>query len=55
MAILIKGVKMPAYCYECPLCYDNLCCMALNESFKDADGDLDFKRKDNCPLIEVTE
>lgn len=45
MSILIKGLKMPDYCDECPVEYDGMCCLC---SYADTE---DHKRRDDCPLV----
>lgn len=52
MSVLIKGMKMPKKCGDCP-CYDmdQDCC----EITFDAVSCLDISGQNNCPLIEVKE
>lgn len=57
MSVLIKGMKMPKNCNECPLCFYEgqaiYCCRALPAI---EDGEIlkpwKNKRKD-CPLVEI--
>lgn len=58
MSVLIKGIKMPKCCVDCPCFYDFISCQALPV------GDCDFsisefdeykERLPNCPLEEVDE
>lgn len=45
MSILIKGLKMPDYCDECPVEYDGMCRLC---SYADTEY---HKRRDDCPLV----
>ena len=57
MAVLIKGIDVPDFCFQCPLCHEDSSeewqiihwCMPLNDR---ADP---FKLRADCPLIEVEE
>lgn len=56
MSILIKGIKMPKCCADCPCFYDFISCQALFDGTDDfsMSGFDEFKeRLPNCPLIEV--
>ncbi len=56
MSILIKGIKMPKCCADCPCFYDFISCQALSDGTDDfsASGFDEFKeRLSNCPLVEV--
>lgn len=54
MSILIKGIKMPDNCYDCPLNYDYIDCMARNEETERVRVFLlNNERSPNCPLIEL--
>ena len=54
MSVLIKGVKMPKACYECPCQYDLISCQALDfESICEEGFDCTIQRLPNCPLVEV--
>ena len=54
MSILIKGMKMPKKCDECPLGYEEdikwYACSALGLSFRNPNGRI---YPDECPLVEV--
>ena len=56
MSILIKGIKMPKCCADCPCFYDFISCQALFDGTDDfsMSGFDEFKeRLPNCPLVEV--
>ena len=56
MSILIKGIKMPKCCADCPCFYDFISCQALFDGTDDfsMSGFDEFKeRLPNCPLAEV--
>lgn len=58
MSILIKGMKMPTRCWDCPMCYDMIGCSLTGERWwSDSHVYLDFspneERMCNCPLIEL--
>lgn len=58
MSVLVKGMKMPQNCYECPLCYDGMECLALQRNLDVEDEEnspLEYQRMEDCPLIEVTD
>ena len=53
MSILIKGMKLPSNCFECPLETDYGTC-GYYSFYVEAGHDSDYrKRRDDCPLIEV--
>jgi hypothetical protein len=53
MSILIKGMKMPETCCECPLETDYGTC-GYYSLFVEAGHDSDWKkRRDDCPLVEL--
>lgn len=56
MSVLIKGIKMPKCCADCPCFYDFISCQALFDGTDDfsMSGFDEFKeRLPNCPLVEV--
>lgn len=56
MSVLIKGIKMPKCCADCPCFYDFISCQALSDGTEDfsASGFDEFReRLPNCPLVEV--
>ena len=56
MGVLIKGIKMPKCCVDCPCFYDFISCQALFDGTDDfsASGFDEYKmRLPNCPLVEV--
>ena len=53
MSVMIKGMKMPKSCSECPLDYDEMRCNALNKNYEDED--YLKKRLPDCPLINLPE
>ena len=53
MSLLIKSMKMPKSCWDCPFLYDFLYCSirhCIKERYENED-----KRDKNCPLVEVPE
>lgn len=51
MSILIRGMKMPENCDDCPFNYDLMECMAALNKIR-----LNYeKRPEECPLIETKE
>lgn len=55
MSILIKGMKMPKSCVDCPMFdwdLEYLKCKA-NDEFFIAKGEWRTKRESTCPLIEI--
>lgn len=50
--IYIPGMKMPTACYDCPLCYDLICCLLIRISDSDTFNPWSG-RLPNCPLIPV--
>ena len=50
--IYIPGMEMPTACYDCPLCYDLICCLLIKNSDSDT-FDPCSGRLPNCPLIPV--
>ena len=54
MSVIVKGMKMPNNCYECPCCASDdwygYYCLLDDESRSACDG-----RPDWCPLVEITE
>lgn len=56
MSVLIKGIKMPKCCVDCPCFYDFINCQALFDGTDDfyMSGFDGYKmRLSNCPLVEV--
>ena len=47
MSVLIKGMKMPEKCGNCPISTNTRRCVILWQEFNPK------KRLDNCPLIEL--
>lgn len=51
-AIIVKGIKMPECCYDCPLCYDNYMCIVLGQRYFRLNGiNPNKERLKDCPLI----
>lgn len=53
---MIKGIKMPKCCADCPCFYDFISCQALSDGTDDfsASGFDEYKKRlPNCPLVEV--
>ena len=62
MSVLIKGMKMPKSCYECPMAIemdmqgDWYECNLLKKhfySFDDTADEEEYHRPKDCPLVEV--
>lgn len=56
MSVLIKGIKMPKCCADCPCFYDFISCQVLFEGTDDfsMSGFDEWKmRLPNCPLVEI--
>lgn len=56
MSVLIKGIKMPKCCADCPCFYDFISCQALSDGtddFSASEFDEFKERLPNCPLVEV--
>lgn len=56
MDVLIKGMKMPSNCDDCPLNYDSIDCMVADNALREkGSGDFlfDHERHPNCPLVPV--
>lgn len=57
MSVLIRGMKMPASCYDCDLCSESMdsernvywTCPVLNMDVEK------YERMEDCPLVEVPE
>lgn len=57
MSVLIRGMKMPASCYDCDLCFESMdsernvywTCPVLNMDVEK------YERMEDCPLVEVPE
>ena len=53
MSVMIRGMKLPDNCLECPLETDYGTC-GYYSLFVEADHDSEvWKRRDDCPLVEV--
>ena len=60
MSVIVKGMKMPENCGECPICrHDSMdgvqmeqCNLTL-DTFDSNDSVRWVRRADNCPLFEV--
>ena len=58
MSVLIKGIKMPKCCVDCPCFYDFISCQALPVGacdFSISEFDEYKERLPNCPLVEIDE
>lgn len=61
MDILIRGMRMPKNCSDCPLCYGMMECSVLGIKFFNAKEKVfDFytsctERHPNCPLVPIPE
>lgn len=55
MSILIKGMKMPSCCENCPCNDDDWRCGALGSTFDDLEIDRLEIKPSFCPLVEVPE
>lgn len=54
MEILIKGMKMPKSCFDCPFMYHRTLCAANAKLVFDDRNYSELKgRYDGCPLIEI--
>lgn len=56
MSVLIKGIKMPKCCADCPCFYDFISCQVLFDGTDDfsMSGFDEYKmRLPNCPLVEI--
>ena len=49
MSVIVKGMKMPLCCGDCPLCYDNMECEFVGDLHNIWEG-----RHVNCPLIAIS-
>lgn len=58
MGVLIKGMKMPESCFQCPFRIkinpDDICCRAMMREFEETWGSIVCRHID-CPLVEVKE
>ena len=56
MSVLIKGMKMPESCFQCPFRVkinpDDMCCRATMREFEETWGSIVCRHID-CPLVEV--
>lgn len=48
MSVLIKGMKMPKHCKDCPLRNDEDDCVVQEQHWKDWDD-----MRAGCPLVEI--
>lgn len=48
MGVYMKNLQVPKTCFDCPLCYDYLCCIVDEDLKAHA-----YDRHPNCPLIEI--
>ena len=60
MSVLIKGMKMPKNCSDCPLNYDMMSCMITgtrwwSDTMVLMDFDYQESRLYDCPLVELPE
>ena len=55
MSILIKGLKMPQTCDECPMLYEYRFCALTDDHASSIGWKTEEKRMPNCPLIEIPE
>ena len=60
MSVLIKGMKMPKNCSDCPLNYDMMSCMITgtrwwSDTMVLMDFDCQESRLYDCPLVELPE
>ena len=56
MTVIIRGMKMPNSCYDCPIRKRNgmeIQCPVCGETFSVADVNIFFYRLENCPLGEL--
>lgn len=53
MSILIKGMKMPYSCYDCPLTNDGFYLCKGVKPYKQLENECEERKPDWCPLIEV--
>lgn len=56
MSILIKNMKMPKNCMDCPMNYDSIdCVLVFDISLRDKDNEFMYEdeRHPKCPLVEV--
>ena len=52
MAVLIKGMEMPANCLQCRLMWDGWC-YALPETATQSEVINEIDRPEWCPLVEI--
>ena len=50
-AVIIKGMKMPECCHDCPMDYDGYMCNFSGKTYHDCDPET--QRKSDCPLEET--
>lgn len=56
MSVIIRGMKPPISCYDCPIRKRNgmeILCPVCGETFSVADVNILFYRLKNCPLSEL--
>lgn len=60
MSVLVRGMKMPTNCSDCPLNYDQMMCVVTgtrwwSDTMVLMNFDSDKERLHDCPLVEVKE
>ena len=58
MSVLVRGMKMPANCSDCPLNYDQMMCIVTgtrwwSDTMVLMDFDSDKERLSDCPLVDT--
>ena len=58
MSVIIKGMKIPENCSECPLEYDQMMCSVagyvwFDQDYLDIGFDSTQDRLPECPLVEL--
>ena len=52
MSVLIRDMKMPKNCYECPILFESRFCAVTAETANSIGWKTVEKRMPNCPLID---
>ena len=52
MSVIVKGMKMPKNCDECPILCEYRFCALTDDHASSIGWKLDEKRMPNCPLTE---
>lgn len=53
MSVVIKDMRMPQGCFDCPFLYDgNICSHTLKEVWNKEEFDWSTERLNDCPLID---